>query len=616
MSKLEAKNLVFLVYLVLAAAIVVCFRQVRNFDFINYDDNNYVYENQHVLGGLTRDGIAWAFTTGHAANWHPLTWLSLMSDYQLFGSNPGWFHLVNVFLHIANALLLFAVLKKMTDSLWPSAFVAAAFALHPLHVESVAWISERKDVLSTLFWLLTLAAYASYVKRPTAIRYLVTLVIFAAGLLAKPMLVTLPFVLLLLDYWPLNRLMPQTIKTVGRQLPKSAAADRRAVAYRLIIEKVPFFVLAAVSSVITFLVQRSGGAVPDVALLPLKTRVANAFLSYARYMEKMAWPQNLTVFYPFDADSFPFWQIALCAALLLGISFFVVRLGRNHKYLPVGWFWFVGTLIPVIGLVQVGNQAFADRYTYIPYIGLFIMIAWGIPDLLRVTRPVGAGLKPALSAAVVGVSMLVVLTALGICTYRQSSYWKNSPTLFSHALEVTQNNFVAYYGLADYWRKQGKVALAIEYFKKAIQIKPASAIAHGNLGEAFLAERKFKDALGQVKRALEIEPNNPEAKNNLAWILAASPDPNLRNPSEAVRVAKEACSLTNHQNPGVLDTLAAAYASGGRFPEAIETAQKALSLVGQDDKDLRHTIQHRMDLYRASKPYIDVPQKTENTGQK
>ncbi|HEY5141044.1 MAG TPA: hypothetical protein VIJ25_17275, partial [Methylococcales bacterium] len=428
LESLKKPALIF-IYFALTASTLLVFWQVRTFDFVNYDDSVYVYKNQHVLGGLSPGNIISAFTTSDYGYWQPLTWLSLMLDCQLFGLDPGRIHLVNVFLHLVNTLLLFAVLKKMTGKLWPSAFVAATFALHPTNVESVAWIAERKDVLSTLFLLLTLIAYVGYVRNRSPFRYLLTILLFALGLLAKPMLVTLPFLLLLLDYWPLDRFAaPQSVKT-------TTVPDRRRILYQLIIEKIPFFALSAVSSVITYLTQQTDAVIIDDKSIPfLELRFANVFLSYARYIEKMFWPHDLAVFYPPDISSFALWQIALCVLLLLVICIFVLRLRRNQKYLSVGWFWFVGTLIPVIGLIQFTGSSHDDRYTYIPYIGLFIMIAWGLPELLS---------KLPYRKIVFGVSMVVVLTALGICTQRQVGYWNNSIALFSHAIEVTKNNYLA-----------------------------------------------------------------------------------------------------------------------------------------------------------------------------
>ena len=379
------------VYLGLIILTAVCFWQVRNFDFVNYDDHLYVYANPHVLNGITTDGIIWAFTSGHASNWHPLTWLSLMLDCQLFGPEPGSMHLVNLLLHLANTLLIFTVLRKKSESVWPSAFVAALFAIHPAHVESVAWVAERKDVLSTFFFMLILLAYVAYVRRPGIFRYLIILAVFAMGLLAKPMLVTLPFLLLLLDYWPLKRFqVSPKLKTFSWQ--------------RAIIEKIPFFVLAIISSAVTFLVQRSGGAV--VERIEFDYRAANAIVSYGKYVLEVFWPVNLAVFYPFEENGLPPWQIAVAAAFLFSITVWVIALARKQKYLFVGWFWFIGTLVPVIGLVQVGSQAMADRYTYIPYIGLFIMIAWGARELFS---------KLPQQKILLGISAIIALTALGIC---------------------------------------------------------------------------------------------------------------------------------------------------------------------------------------------------------
>jgi tetratricopeptide (TPR) repeat protein len=557
MPESAKKSFVIFTYFVLILSTLLVFWQVHNFAFVNYDDNDYVYENPHVLNGLTRDGIIWAFTTGHTGYWHPLTWLSLMLDCQLSGPNSGRIHLVNLLVHMANTLLLFAVLKKMTGALWQSAFVAAAFALHPMHVESVAWIAERKDVLSTFFLLLTLAAYTGYTKSPTIYRYVASLVLFAFGLMTKPMLVTLPFVLLLLDYWPLERFAaPQALKTVS-------VPDRRRLLYRIIIEKIPFFALAAVSSIITFIVQKGSGSVPDINTISLQNRVANAFLSYTRYIGKMFWPQNMAVFYPRDIDRFSFWQIAMYAMLLLGILVFVIRFGRNRKYLPVGWFWFVGTLVPVIGLVQAGSQAFADRYTYISYIGLFIMIAWGLPELL---------LKWPQRKIALGLSMVIVLTILGICTHRQVSYWNNNLTLFSHAIEVTQNNYLAYNNLSVAYNNLGRHQDAIEAFKQAIRIKPDYADAYINLGVACGALGRHQDAIEAFKQAIRIKPDHTKAHYNLGVAYE-----NLGRYQDEIEAYKQAIRIKPdyayaHINLGV------AYGALGRHQDAIEAFKQAVRI--------------------------------------
>ncbi len=547
-----------LICLALILSTLSVFWQVRNFAFVNFDDNYYVYENPHVLNGLTWDGIIWAFTTPNIGNWLPLTWLSFMLDCQLFGANPGWMHLVNLLLHIANTLLLFAVLRKMTGALWSSAFVAAAFAIHPMHVESVAWIAERKDVLSTLFLLLTLAAYVSYVKRRSAVRYVLTVLLFALGLLAKPMLVTLPALLLLLDYWPLSR--------IGRQKPENRERKTEGVFQKLstgqlIIEKVPFFALSAVSSVITFLAQRGSGAVTDINALPLH-RIANVFLSYAKYIGKMFWPRNLAVFYPFDADNFASWQVAMCVLLLLVISIFVIRFGRNRKYLPVGWFWFVGTLIPVIGLVQSGAQSHADRYTYISYIGLFIMIAWGLPEFLS---------KWPQRKIALGLSMAISLTTLGICAHRQVSFWNNSITLFSQTIEVTQNNCIAHNNLGVAYVKLGRFQDAIESYKQAIRIKPDYTDAHYNLGVAYGKLGRSQEAIDEYKQAIRIKPDYTDAYINLGvtyYKLDRYQDA-VEPYKQAIRIKPDADAHYNLGN---------AYHRLGRWQEAIDEYKQVIRI--------------------------------------
>jgi Flp pilus assembly protein TadD len=585
MPEFAKKPLVIFTYAVLILSTLLVFWQVRNFDFVSYDDDIYVYENQHVLNGLTYDGVIWAFTTGYASFWHPITWLSLMLDCQLFGPDPGWFHLVNVFLHLANTLLLFAVLKKMTSSLWPSAFVAAAFALHPMHVESVAWIAERKDVLSTLFWLLTLAAYVSYVKRPSIFRYLISLVLFAIGLMAKPMLITLPFVLLLLDYWPLERFAaPRAVKT-------AAILDRRRILYRIIIEKIPFFVFSAVFSIITFLTQQAVGGIVDIKTILLTDRVGNAFLSYAAYMGKMFWPQNLAAHYPFNAvGSITLGQFMLCALLLLVISIFVIRFGRTKKYLPVGWFWFVGTLIPVIGLVQFTGSSYADRFTYIPYIGLFIMIAWGLSELLSKwpqrsprcppcqRQHVAAGRDVAAGKIALGMAAAIVLTAMGIGASAQVGYWSNSIALFSHAIEVTQNNYRAYYNLGIAYGKLGRHQDAIEAYQQAIRIKPDLAGAHCNLGVTYGKLGRHQDAIEAFKQAIRINPDYAKVHNNLGAAYLK-----LGRYQDAVEACKQAIRI----KPDYAEahySLGAAYLKLGRYQDAVEACKQAIRIKPDDAK--------------------------------
>ena len=561
MPESAKKSFVIFTYFVLILGTLLVFWQVRNLGFVDYDDNDYVSENPNVLNGLTWDGVIWAFTTNRTGYWHPLTWLSLMLDCQLFGANPGRMHLMNLILHLANTLLLFAVLRKMTGALLPSAFVAAAFAIHPMHVESVAWIAERKDVSSTLFLLLTLAAYISYVKRRGLVRYVLTLLLFALGLLAKPMLVTLPVLLLLLDYWPLERIRGPDFAqgaTPGGQ--RTEGASQKVSAGRLIAEKIPFIALSIVSSVITFLAQLESNTVVHINALPLKDRIANAFLSYARYIGKLFWPQNLAVFYPFDVNSFAFWQAAMCVLLLLVISIFVIRFGREQKYLPVGWFWFVVTLVPVIGFVQVGMQALADRYTYISYIGLFIMIAWGLPELLS---------KWPQRKNALGLSMVIVLTTLGICTQRQISYWNNSFTLFSHAIEVTQSNYIAYNNLGVTYDKLGRHQEAMESYKQAIRIKPDYADAHFNLGNAYGKHGRYQDAIESYKQAIRIKPDFAMAHFNLgnAYDKLGHHQEAMESYKQAIRIKPDYADA--HYNLGVT-----CYKLG-RYQDAVESYRQA-----------------------------------------
>ncbi len=498
---------------VLTLTTLVVFWQVHKHEFVNYDDPKYITENEHVQAGLARDSIAWAFTTGHASNWHPLTWLSHMLDCQLFETDPVWHHLTSLLLHITNTLLLFGLLKRMTGALWRSAFVAAAFALHPLHVESVAWVAERKDVLSTVFWMLTMWAYVHYAKHPNPARYLLTVAFFALGLMAKPMLVTLPFVLLLLDYWPLGRFqLEKAVKNVNRRKQKPINTHSQwQLSYSPVWEKVPFFVLSAISSIVTFLVQQHGGAVERIESVSIIARFANASISYLRYIGKTIWPSRLAVFYPHPGDRLQMWQAVAAALLLLGISIWIIWLARSHKYLPVGWLWFLGTLVPVIGLVQVGAQALADRYTYVPLTGLFIIIAWGLSDLLAEWR---------YRKIVLGASAIIVLLALSICTRLQLRHWRNSITLFEHTIEMTNNNYLAHSNFGVALVEQGKLDEAVAHFTKALQIKPGYTTGRRNLGYTLVQQGKLDEAIAHFTEVLRIEPDFIDARLNLGCALA------------------------------------------------------------------------------------------------
>jgi tetratricopeptide (TPR) repeat protein len=499
--KIHTRYFGLMLCLVLAAATFGIYWQVTNHDFVSFDDNVYVTQNAHVQAGVTKKNVIWAFTTLDANFWHPLTWLSHMLDYELFGLDAGMHHLTNLLFHIANTLLLFWVIKRMTGALWQSAFVAALFALHPLHVESVAWISERKDVVSTLFWMLTMWAYVRYTERPGVNRYLLILFFFALGLMSKPMIVTLPFVLLLTDYWPLGRFKrAQEDKVNGPNLTSFSP-------FRVICEKIPLLALAAVFSVVAFFAQ--GDAVQSPGEFPFKFRIYNALVSYLSYIKKMFWPTDLSVFYPYP-KIIPLWQVAGSGLLLLFLSVVVIRMAKRHPYLSVGWFWYLGTLVPVIGLVQVGAHAMADRYTYIPLIGLFVIIAWGIPDLLRKWPH----RKPAL-AILAG----LVLSVFVVFAWLQARHWKDSISLFTHAIDVTTDNWLAHNDLGFPLAQQGRNSDAIRHFSEALRIKPDYWEGHVNLGNTLALVGRLEEAMNHFREALRINPENFEAHRMLGTVL-------------------------------------------------------------------------------------------------
>jgi tetratricopeptide (TPR) repeat protein len=471
----------------------VVYWPVHNHEFVRYDDDVYVTENPNVLAGLTIQNIKWALTTGYASNWHPLTWLSLMLDCSLFGVKSGPMHLVNIAFHIANTLLLFIVFNRITRRIWPSAFVAALFALHPLHVESVAWVAERKDVLSTLFWLLTMLAYVRYVEKPTAGRYIISLIVFALGLMSKPMLVTLPFVLILLDYWPLNRFLNSQFSILNS-----------------IAEKLPLFFLAAISSIITYIVQQKGGA---VAAVPFKERLANAVVSYLEYIEKLFLPVNLAVFYPHPADLIPLTKVIILALVLLLLSVFLLYYGRHHRYLAFGWLWYLGTLVPVVGLVQVGAQAMADRYTYVPFIGLFVIIAFGAADLAKLIS------YKILRCWVLGLASCTLCIACIAITSIQLKYWQNSFTLFDHTLAVTKNNGVILNNYANILFKSGKYLESAKCFVESLHLNPDSYQIRNNYGNVLKSLGKLNEAVTQYNIALKLKPDFDIARFDLGIAL-------------------------------------------------------------------------------------------------
>lgn len=584
---------VLMICIFLTLATLMAFWQVNNCEFVNYDDTTYITENNHIQDGIMPEGIRWALTTGHTGNWFPLTWISHMLDIQLFGLQPQWHHLMNLLFHIANTLLLFFVLHRMTKALWKSAFVAALFALHPLHVESVAWVAERKDVLSAFFWMLTMSAYVYYVKQPGLRRYLPVVLAFALGLMAKPMLVTLPFVLLLLDYWPLQRFKQkrsdrqigravnklvsgagQTGKsrkrrTAGEELPAGEPADSRnqwALIHPLLWEKTPLLVLTTLSSIVTYIVQRKGGAVTSFETISLGDRIANAFVSYITYIGKTIWPNDLAVLYPYSV-LLPTWQIVGSAFLLTAITITVIVRARSFPYLAVGWLWYVGTLVPVIGIIQVGIQARADRYTYLPLIGLFIMAAWGFPELVKNWR----ARKEALVA-----SSTVALICLCIVTWTQVRYWQNSITLFEHTLKVTDNNYTAYYNRGIAYARLGDYRQAIADYDKVIEINPNYQKAYTNRGNTYSRLGNNRQAIEDYDKAIEIDPRYARGYINRGVVYMA-----LGNDRQAIGDYDKAIEI-NPYGAEAYYKRGAAYSHLGNTGQAIEDLKTAARLGYKD----------------------------------
>ena len=584
--------------------------------FVNLDDPSYVTKNPYIRSGVTLQAVKWALTTGHNSNWHPLTWISHMIDRRLFGLDPTGHHAVNLLLHMANVILLFAVLRRMTGSLWKSAFVAALFGVHPLHVESVAWISERKDVLSTFFWLLTMWAYARYVQRPSVLRYLWVFGALALGLTAKPMLVTLPFVLLLLDYWPLERFAKRRDKNAGE----------RWSGWKLILEKAPLIALAMTSSVITYIVQQKGGAVSTLGLIPPGMRVSNAVVAYVTYIGKTVWPRDLAVFYPHPGDSLRLWQILGAAVVLACITLAVFRAAQRRRYLAVGWLWYLGTLVPVIGLVQVGAHAVADRYTYIPLVGLFMIAAWGIPELAekgrKEERKKGGKGERKKSAAftlpyshtpILAALAAVVVAVLAAGTWVQVGYWHDSVSLFTRAIEVTEGNYVAHYNLGVALADQGKMKEAAAHYAEALRISPDFTGALSGMGNALIRAGKTEEAIARYAEALRLKPDDPSAHYNLGVALAqqGKADEAIEHYSEAVRLKPE--MVEAHCNLGVL------LDDKGRSDEAIEHLTKALqldpefaqahynlALVLGKKGDINGAIQHLTEAVRIRPNYAEA----------
>ena len=604
---------------VLVALTAAVFAQTLGHDFVNYDDPSYVYEVPRISSGLSFAGIVWAFTHIHAQNWHPLTTISHMLDCQMYGLRAGSHHLTNVLLHAAAAVLLFLGLRHSTGATWRSAIVAAVFAVHPLRVESVAWIAERKDVLSGVMFMLTLCSYARYVRRPSVLSYATVAVCVALGLMSKPMLVTLPAVLLLLDFWPLRRL-------------KFASGENPVGTGRLLLEKLPLLLLVAGACAATLAAQSQYIGIGEN--LPWGSRINNAAVSYLIYARQMFWPAGLVPFYPHPEGTFSNLQVIGAYVALAAITVATVWQRRRRPYLLVGWLWYVGMLVPVIGFVQVGWQGHADRYTYLPQIGLCIAFVWGAEEFVRNSR---------VARSVAASFTVLVILGLTSAAWKQTTYWRNSETLWRRTLAVIPNNDVAHNNLGVALLAKGDEAAAREHFEAALRIRPDNVPAHTSLANALIHDGDLPAGLAHLQRVLELEPGNSgardlfafvllqqgdvpgalrewersaaadandgNARSNLAWVYATNPEASVRNGSRAVTLAREAVELSGRRNALVLRTLAAALAESGEFTEAATIAKQAESLaVKEANQALAAELEATIALYQSGQPLRDPGQ--------
>jgi protein O-mannosyl-transferase len=555
-GKISKDGKTIIILMVLAVLTLMPFYQIKNHDFIHLDDPQYVATNIHIRNGVTEEAISWAFTSGYAGNWHPITWISHMADIQLFGLSPGAHHLTNLFLHIANTLLLFLVLKEMTGSFIRSGLVAALFAVHPLHVESVAWIAERKDVLCAFFWMLSMGSYTLYARKPGFVLYMLTLFFFVLGLMSKPMMVTLPFVFLLLDYWPLARINKGWFVSLREDNSDGGRLQSLKV---LLIEKIPFFVLAAISAVITYAVQQHSGAVQSSHVLSLSVRLANIAISYVAYLGKAIWPDFLAVYYPYP-NVIILWKAALAALLLISLTIILLRKSSRHPFLGVGWLWYLGTLVPVIGIIQVGDQAMADRYTYLPLIGIFIVFAWGGAELAK---------KYTIPKRITVAICVVIITALTFQTFKQAGLWKNSVILFEHTISRTQNNYLAHcqLGMAYSSIDRGKARF---HLKETIAIAPTLTEAYCWLALLYSIWGENDAAEALLNDALHIAPQDPFIHKYMGIILQQKGD----NKSAVKHYLY--CLSKSPNDPEILNNLSVALISRKRFKEAQEYLSRAL----------------------------------------
>ena len=557
-------------WMLLVVTAVVYWR-VSMAGFVNYDDGVFVYLNSHVYTGLTPGNIKWAFATlnGDASSYHPLTWLTHQFDCQLFGLRAGAHHVTNLLFHLANTALLFILLDQMTGKVWRSAFVAGMFALHPLHAGTVAWVSERKSLVCCFFALLTIFAYLRYLSRRSVLNYFVILVWYVASLLSKPMTVTLPFTLLLLDFWPLGRLhLPRLAPAQSSESPCEAAAASRCNIIPLFIEKLPLFILAGLASWLSVIAQSDLKAIASLEKLPMSARVANSLVAYVLYLRKTLWPVDLAPIYPLRTD-WLWWQVASCALFLFCVSFWMISSARRRPYLLVGWCWFLGTFLPVIGLVQIGSQGMADRYTYIPLIGLFITVIWGVSeavDHIPVTR------------RVLATCGLLVVGVCAVSTFWQLQYWQNSIRLFDHAARVTDRNYLAYGYLGMALRIHGDLAESESNLRKSLAMHPGPSKAEMYLGETLFQEGKVEEALGHYLSALESHPADGNLHYDLANLFENSSDRKFHDPLKALQHARRACELTRYRKRDFLVSWSMLCAENLQYGEAKSAAQKVMAV--------------------------------------
>jgi cytochrome c-type biogenesis protein CcmH/NrfG len=581
------RRITIAVCIFLTAIIWLVFGQTLSHDFINFDDDRYVYENSEVSRGLTLDGLKWVLTHSHASLWHPLTTLSHMADCQIYGLRPAGHHFTNVVLHNLGAILLFLVFRGMTGCIWQSAFVATIFAIHPMRVESVAWIAERKDVLSGVFFMLTLGAYLRYVRAPGISRYLTLSIFLACGLMSKATFVTVPLVLLLLDYWPLQR-----------------ANDFRGWR-RLLMEKIPLLALSAAASAATVFAQTVTMA--SLEQLPLLPRLKNAAFSVIAYLGQTFWPTHLAVFYPHPHDQLPIWVVLACVALIVVLTLLATFIRQTRPYVFVGWFWYLILLAPVLGIVQAGLQARADRFTYLPHIGITMLLTWACADLTQQWR----------HRRIVLISMATfALAASTVVAYQQTTFWRNSISLWEHALAVTPDNQTAHQNLAAALWSKGRTAeankhsraAAIAHARTTLRDYPFDVATHNDLGVLLVQNGDVRAGIEQWQISLQLNPDDGNALNNLAWVLATYPADTIRDGKRAVELAAKAITLPGGNVAIVVRTLAAAYADSGDFSKAIETGQRALDLAtAQNNTSLLSTLRHEIELYQAHTPYRESP---------